>query len=93
MKTTKKSVGLITGLLIGRGKKKSNFAGFLGTKLRKNWRILREISGQTWPESNWSKKGGFCGYFQARNRFSRFRGHHLLFQQQYAPEMNQWQSL
>ena len=53
MKTAKKSVGLITGLLIGRGKKKSNFAGFLGTKLRKNWRILREISRQTCPESNW----------------------------------------
>ena len=33
--------------------KKSNFVGFLGTKLRKNWRILREISGQTCPESNW----------------------------------------
>ena len=42
-----------TGLLIGRGKKKSNFAGFLGTKLQKNWPILWEISGQTCPESNW----------------------------------------
>ena len=33
-------------------KKKSNFAGFLGTKSQKNWPISREYSGQTWLESN-----------------------------------------
>ena len=48
-------------------KKKSNFAGFLGTKLRKKSAnfagISWEFSGETWPESNWSKNGGFSGYF------------------------------
>ena len=34
-----------TGLLIIRGKKKSNFARFLGTKSRKNWLISREFRG------------------------------------------------
>ena len=33
-------------------KKKSNFAGFLGTNSRKNRPISREFSGQTSPKSN-----------------------------------------
>ena len=37
-------------------KKKSNFVGFLGTKSRKTRLILREVLGQTWPESNRKKK-------------------------------------
>ena len=49
-------------------KKKSNFAGILGTKWRKNPPILREFSGQTWPESNRLKNGGFCGYIQGKFR-------------------------
>ena len=49
-------------------KKKSNFTGFLGTKLRKNRSISREFSGQTWPESNRWKNGGICGYFQGKFR-------------------------
>ena len=58
----------ITGLLIFRRKKKSNFTGFLGTKLRKNRSTSREFSGQTWPESNRWKNGGICGYFQGKFR-------------------------
>ena len=42
---------VFSGFLIIRGKK-VNFAGFLGTKSRKNRSISREFSGQTWPESN-----------------------------------------
>ena len=49
-------------------KKKSNFTGFLATKLRKNRSISREFSGQTWPESNRWKNGGICGYFQGKFR-------------------------
>ena len=41
----------ITGLLIGRGEKKSNFAGVLGTNSLKNRPISREISGQTSPKA------------------------------------------
>ena len=33
-------------------KKKSNFAGFLGTNSRKNRPISREFSGQTSPKSS-----------------------------------------
>ena len=33
-------------------KRKSNFAGFLGTNSRKNRPIVREFSGQTSPKSN-----------------------------------------
>ena len=41
-----------TGILIGRGEKKSNFARFLGTSSRENRPISREFSGQTSPKSN-----------------------------------------
>ena len=60
----------------------SNFMGFLATNSRKNRPISQESSGQTSPKSNW-----------VIGKKRPNRGHHLLFQQKYAPEMNQWQSL
>ena len=50
-------------------KKNSNFAGFCRDKIAEKSDdfvgILWEFLGQTWPESNWYKNGGFCGYFRA----------------------------
>jgi len=67
--------------MIGSGKK-SNFAGFSGVNSWKNWPILQHFRGNVWGKlrrKSIGKKGRFCGYL-------------LLFQQQDAPEMNQWQS-
>ena len=87
-------------------KKKSNFAGFLGTNL-----ISREFRGRfrgKLHQKEIVKKRPILWLFSRQisleidrflrwsdQRFQRFsnRGHHLLFQQQYAPVMNQWQSL
>ena len=57
----------------GLQKKKSNFAGFLGTKSRENRPISWEFLGQTWPESIGLKNGIFCGYFKDKFRWGLIR--------------------
>ena len=92
-----------TGLLIGHGRKsqisrknrlisrefRSSFRGKLHQKsICKKWPILWLFSGQISLEID-----QFCAdQTSICNVFSK-KGHHLLFQQQYAPEMNQWQGL
>ena len=50
--------------------KKSNFAGFWGTKWRKNWSMSREFRRNFQGKLGWKavgkKNGGFCGYFQGK---------------------------
>ena len=73
--------------------KSADFVGIFRANLAgkhsvKKWRILQLFSGQISLEID-----RFCpDQTSVFNVFSN-RGHHLLFQQQYAPEMNQWQSL
>ena len=49
-----------TGLLIFRGKKKQNFAGFSGANSRKNRPISREKSQNSWKNRpiSWEISGG-----------------------------------
>ena len=47
---------LLTGLLVGRGKK-SNFAGFSGTNSRKKWPISREFRGNFQGQFRWKMIG------------------------------------
>ena len=42
-----------TGLLVGHGEKKSNFAGFSGTNLRKKRLISREFSRPVLLKNDW----------------------------------------
>ena len=44
-------------------KKKTNFAGFSGTKSRKTRPILQEFSGQTWPKAIGKKTEDFVVIF------------------------------
>ena len=46
-------------------KKKSNFAGFLGTNSRKNWLISREFSGKLHQKCNRQKTADFVIIFKA----------------------------
>ena len=48
------------------GKKKSNFTGFLGTKLWKNQLISREFLGANFTKKQLVKNGQFSGYFQGK---------------------------
>ena len=47
-------------------KKKSNFTGFLGTKLWKNQLISREFLGANFTKKQLVKNGQFSGYFQGK---------------------------
>ena len=48
---------ILTGLLVGRGKKKSNFAGFLGANSRKKRPISREFRGNFRGQFRWKTIG------------------------------------
>ena len=90
------------GLLIGRGKKSQNFAGFLGTKSQKNWPISREFCGNfrgKLGRKAIGKKRRILWLFLGQISLEIYRfcsdqsGVFTVFQQQYTPEMKQLQSL
>ena len=59
-------------LLVGRGKKKSNFAGFSGTNSRGKWPISREFRGNfeaSFAEKWLVKNGRFRGSFPNKFRW------------------------
>ena len=64
MKTAKKSLGLITGLLIGRGKKKSNFMGFLGIKSQKIGQFRGNFRGKLGRKAVGKKTADFVVIFR-----------------------------
>ena len=61
-----------SGLLVGRGKKKSNFAGFSGTNSRKKRPISRNFAGisqASFAEKRLVKNGRFRGSFPRKFRW------------------------
>ena len=80
--------GIFRGKFAG---KSIDFAGIFGANLAENQSVKKKTI-------LWLFSGKLCsiGFGLTRPAFLLCfsnRGHHLLFQQQYAPELNQWQSL